>query len=96
MRQDVCLALLSIMGCDQKLIKSISGYYVTHTKRIMVDRLVGNQIQAISGFIQGCAISVLIINCVFAVWAVWIMARVKEIKIKLYIDDAKMYQIHNK
>ena len=64
----IAFGLLKDMGLDARITRPLEAMYRTLQRRLRVAGTVGQAFVATNGILQGCALSVLVINAVMAVW----------------------------
>eukprot|EP00973_Karenia_brevis_P005462 744611-Karenia_brevis.AAC.1 len=75
------------MGMDLSILKALRSMYANLRRRFKVCGCIGKEFIASNGLLQGCPISVILINALMAVWAHAIEAEVRGSKPAVYADD---------
>ena len=79
------------MGMDPVVETGAHAYYNGLVRVFRLSGTYGPKITSLSAAVQGCSLSVLITNCVFAVWAKVIEQKTAEVSYSAFIDDAKAW-----
>ena len=63
--------------------------YTQHTRRIKFSNAVSSDFHSTS-LIQGCALSMMLVNVMFSILSLYIKTRAPDIRTQYYVDDSKM------
>ena len=85
----IAFGLLRDMGMDERIVRPLQSMYCNLRRHMKVMGTAGEDFQATNGILQGCALSVVVLNAVVSVWdrAVREEARVMT---NAYADDTKV------
>ena len=85
---EVTFQLVRRMGLDEKVVRPLESMYRQLKRRFKLYGSVGEEFSSYNGILQGCAISVILINALLFIWD----AVVKETgcRTSLYADDTKL------
>eukprot|EP00661_Eupelagonemidae_sp_cell13_P004257 gene4256-1569_t len=93
--RDIMFKLLTALGIDHTILAGMKAAYKQMNMRYKFGSFVGEQWQPQgASILQGCAMSVIGINALQAVWSKAVVGRVPGLKIGVYVDDAFGYKIN--
>eukprot|EP00660_Eupelagonema_oceanica_P019218 gene19218-biopygen30821 len=81
------LALVEEVGLDPRVCAPLRTIYMHLERRFRLGTAVGKPFHATNGIIQGCAVSVLLLNALLSVWARAVEDEVPGTSALLYADD---------
>ena len=80
----ITFAVLEKIGMDDKLLRSLQGMYAQVQRRFKLGRFVGEAFRSTNGILQGCPISVMLLN---ALMMVMHRAFDEDVIAESYVDD---------
>ena len=85
----IAFGLLRDMGMDERVIRPLRSMYDNLRRHMKVLGTAGEDFQATNGILQGCALSVIVLNAVVAVWDRAVRAEA-QVRTNAYADDTKV------
>ena len=64
---DITFRILELIGMDAKLLRAIRGIYAQLHRRFKIGRYVGQAFKSTNGILQGCPLSVMLLNAIMAI-----------------------------
>eukprot|EP00660_Eupelagonema_oceanica_P019607 gene19607-biopygen16350 len=86
--QGILLRLLERMGLAERVLRPLRTMYARLRRRFRAAGGVGGEFLATNGILQGCPLSVALLNASVAVWARAVEAEAPGAKAEAYADDA--------
>jgi len=83
----IVMELAIAAGMPQRLVKPLRSLYARLTRRFRVGRGIGQEFKSTNGIIQGCPLSVILLNLLVNVWARAVKAEVPAACPSGYADD---------
>ena len=84
----IAFGLLEDMGLDKKVTRPLQHMYLNLKRHMKIHGTAGEDFQATNGILQGCALSVIVLNAVVAVWDK-VMREEAKVETDAYADDTK-------
>ena len=84
----IAFGLLEDMGLDKKVTRPLQHMYLNLRRHMKIHGTAGEDFQATNGILQGCALSVIVLNAVVAVWDK-VMREEAKVETDAYADDTK-------
>ena len=88
---EIVLKLAEHMGMPAGVHSALAGMYRSLRRRFRLSGHVGPSFASTNGIIQGCPLSVLLLNALMNVWASAIRSRAPSVKPAVFADDAGGY-----
>ena len=88
MPQEITFRLAEHQGLDARVLKPLRGMYASLHRRFVMAGHVGEHFSSTNGIIQGCPISVLLLNLLMNVWSRASMAASSSVVPQVFADDA--------
>ena len=88
--KEVLLHLVQHMGLEPGIHRALSGMYGQLQRRWKVGGMVGAEFRSTNGILQGCPLSVILLNAYVQTWANLIRAKCPGVQPKAYADDMGM------
>ena len=85
---DLVMHLGERAGLPQGLLRGLRGMYTQLERRFRVGRGVGTAFRSTNGIMQGCPLSVVLLNLLMQVWVSLVEGECPEVKAKSYADDS--------
>ena len=85
--QKILLQLAAEMGMDKCILKPLQGMYHNLRRRFRCGGSLGQEFQATSGILQGCPLSIILLNAMVSVWCRALSAEVPASSPGAYVDD---------
>ena len=82
------------MGLHVRVLKPLQKMYSRLRRRFRVAGSVGKEFLATNGVLQGCPLSILLLNALVSVWAHAVQAEVPGASPQVYVDDADVLGGH--
>ncbi|CAE8585526.1 unnamed protein product [Polarella glacialis] len=79
------------LGMDVRLLRAADSFYHGHAKIFKLGRSYSGQVSCANSAIQGCSLSVLITNIMYAIGHVVVHAAAPAASLSSYIDDCKVW-----
>ena len=89
---EITFRLVEKMGMDVRVTRPLRNMYVGLRRRFKVLGTLGKEFTATNGILQGCAISVVLLNALIAVWVKAVEAET-QCKATAFADDTKMVAV---
>lgn len=86
--QGLTLRLLSELGLADSILRPIIGAYTSMERRFKLPLGVGETFKTTNGILQGCPLSVIMINALLSIWTAAIEDKVPDAFTVSYADDA--------
>ena len=86
--RDVIFELAAEAGLPSHILRPLKGMYTQMSRRFRIGPLVGEPFTASNGILQGCPISVCMLNLLMHVWTKLIPSECGGVTAKAYADDA--------
>ena len=88
--QDILLRLASETGLHTNILRPLKSMYQRLRRRFRVAGSVGKEFQATNGILQGCPLSVILLNALISIWAKAVQAEAAGAEPSAYIDDTNV------
>ena len=86
---DITFSLVEKMGIDMKITRPLKSMYRDLKRRFKLYGTVGEEFKANNGILQGCALSIILLNALLAVWEAAVRTETR-CRTSLYADDTTM------
>ena len=89
-----CIAILEILGLPKAIADVLRDMYATLTRWVRVGMAASSSFSANhTGIIEGCAMSVALINGLMHVWASWITSQLPDLHLGVFLDDRPVHDL---
>ena len=88
---EIALSVITQLGMDPRLAKAVLGFYHSQKKVFRIGKCYSSQVSTTDGAIQGCAMSLLMTNAMYSVWAIMAKQVSPHVSLATFIDDAKFW-----
>ena len=88
---DLVLRLSQELGMPEGVLNGLSGMYAQLRRRFRIGGHVGTAFRASNGIIQGCPLSVMLLNILMNVWARAVRSEAPEVTPAVFADDVGAY-----
>ena len=85
--QKILLELAGGLGLHDRILLPIRAMYATLRRRFIYAGSVGSEFKATNGILQGCPLSVVLLNALIAVWAKAVNEEIPGAVADAYVDD---------
>ena len=85
--QKILLQLSKEMGLHERVLRPLGAMYSSLRRRLLFAGSAGEEFVATNGILQGCPLSLVLLNALLAVWARCLEEEVPEAKTDAYVDD---------
>ncbi|KAJ9469098.1 Retrovirus-related Pol polyprotein from type-2 retrotransposable element R2DM [Diplonema papillatum] len=89
--QGIVLRLAEEMGLDARILRPLRAMYRGMKRRFKLPLGVGSEFEVTSGILQGCPLSVILINALLSIVLRAVSARVPEVSSESLADDATLF-----
>ena len=86
----ILMGLAAHIGLSQCALRPLEGMYRSLERRWKLGPVVGRSFVSTNGILQGCPLSVLLLNMIVRVWCTVIEVHVPSVKPRAYADDAHL------
>ena len=87
---DLAFDILGAIGYPEVLVKAANSHYIGLQRFLRIGRAVGPSQEYSDPVIQGCSLSVLVTNAIYAVWTIH-MECLEHVSKATFIDDCKLW-----
>ena len=88
---EVSLGIAKRLGLPQQVYQAALGFYSEQVKLFKLGTAFGRKVFSSNSAVQGCSLSVLMVNVVYSVFAAHVQRIVPNVSFRSFIDDAKMW-----
>ena len=92
--QQILLQLAEEVGMDRNVLRALRGMYGSLQRRFRVDGHIGQPFQSTNGIMQGCPISVLLMNLFTECWVRFVKGEIPNADPQGYADDVGLTSEH--
>ena len=85
--QEILLTLAEEMGMDLCILRPLRRMYKNLRRRFRCANGLGKEFAATNGILQGCPLSIIMLNALVSVWARAVRAEVPGCEPQAYVDD---------
>ena len=79
------------MGLPEQVYRAALGFYSSQVKLFKLGNAFGRRVLSSNSAVQGCSLSILMVNTVYAVFASHVQDIAPSVAFRSFIDDAKMW-----
>jgi ribonuclease HI len=90
-RHEILSAIASELGLDPRIETALRSQYANLVRRFRIGRSIGEPFTCKNGLVQGCSLSVVLVNVLFAILRQRISNEVPTAKGAGYLDDLKIW-----
>ncbi|KAJ9450047.1 putative RNA-directed DNA polymerase from transposon X-element [Diplonema papillatum] len=93
--REIALRLMQDLGLHSRILKPLKSIYDTLVRRFKLPLGVGKEFQVTNGILQGCPISVILINALLSVLMKAVKVEAPGVSTQSYADDANLLAKHS-
>ena len=79
------------LGLPEQVTRACLGFYANQTKFFKIAGFYGRKVMSTNSAVQGCSMSILMINCAYSVLTKHINSMTPQVSISTFIDDCKIW-----
>ena len=87
----VAMNIAGSLGLPQQIVRATLGFYHNQVKFFKLGTFFGKKVLCTNSAVQGCSMSVLMINSMFAVLSSYMTQACPSIKFSTFLDDSKIW-----
>ena len=88
---ELAISIASDLGLPRQIAVAIQGFYCNQTKFFKLGPYFGNSVMSTNAAVQGCSMSIIMVNSMFSVLAHHISMVAPSVSLANFIDDCKIW-----
>ena len=89
----VSLGIASKLGLPSHIHRAALGFYDQQVKFFKLGSAFGRRVMSANSAVKGCSLSILMVNCMYAVFSKHVEAVCPSIAFRSFVDDAKFWAL---